>query len=206
VPKFTLPRPPKIDFSAPFSGWINKTIERIERKISNMRPAEGWNVDTDLGGFSFKIPTDASFTLADDDGTVKSMTVYPCITWCDDYSGNTGTVRFVFDYWYGNVNQAWASGAWGTPAYEEAASSGNYTAHETMPTDANALTLTDLEPGSYIAVNLKREGTHANDTFTGTVYFMSLTLKYWSDGQLINERVVNETSGQLRWSKRQTNI
>jgi len=193
----------------PASGWQDMLADLVRGKPGGTSPTwgtfkngtEAWKfADSQVESLhvSFHMPHDLAFTFPSADGTVGAPKLYPHIHWSPSGT-NTGTVRFGIEYTYARGYGIDAFPA-STTIYLEASGSGVDCDHLiTETTDAAAIEDATHETDALMKVRVFRDGTHANDTFTGGVFIHYVDLHYFSDGLLTNER--NRSAGALPWTK-----
>lgn len=86
-------------------------------------------------------------------------------------TGATGTIRFGMEYTWANVDGVFPAP---TTIYGETAADGVTGTHKML--DFGYITNTGEEISSVLHIRLFRDGTHANDTYTGDIAFMSFDI------------------------------
>ena len=105
--------------------------------------------------------------------------VYPHVHWSPGNNADTGTVRWCIEY---SIAKGYGAGAFPTTttiALEQAADGTLYNHYITEASDAQAFDA--LEVDSILMMRIYRDGTHANDTFSGDAFGLFVDVHFQED-------------------------
>ena len=102
--------------------------------------------------------------------------LYPHVHWCPTTT-NTGVCRWGIEY---SAARGYSLDAFTTTTtlYIEQAASGTVGAHQIAEVADPGLTIANCEPDMIIKARVFRDGTHANDTFTGNAFLIAVDLHH----------------------------
>ncbi len=120
----------------------------------------------------------------------EGSTIYPHIHWSSTSAPGAGRVRWVLDYQWVNLGSNFAAtgttSVYGTKVVPSDAASltafeSNITPMNTGGVDNTGIVGTGKKISSILVCHLYRDGTHIDDTFSGSAYLLSIDFHYEID-------------------------